>query len=88
MKRFLIACIDWYKRDISPSLKPRCRFYPTCSLYAREAIESHGSLKGSFLALRRLLKCNPLFKGGYDPVPVIPKATGITNKDKERTVRI
>jgi len=55
---------------ISPSLGPRCRYYPTCSNYANEAIEMHGALKGSFLALRRILRCHPWSKRNYfDPVP-------------------
>ncbi|MCL2695747.1 MAG: membrane protein insertion efficiency factor YidD [Clostridiales bacterium] len=69
MKRLLCGLILWYQRQISPGLPPRCRFDPTCSHYAREAIETHGAAKGTWLALLRLLRCNPLFKGGYDPVP-------------------
>ena len=80
MKRFLISCIDWYKRNISPSLKPRCRFYPTCSEYAKEAIERFGALYGTCLAIKRFLRCNPLFKGGYDPVPAKTKATPMIKK--------
>ena len=69
MKKILIALIRFYQRFISPRLPSMCRYYPTCSHYAVEAIEVHGALKGSFLALLRLLRCNQLFKGGYDPVP-------------------
>jgi putative membrane protein insertion efficiency factor len=69
-QRLLLAPILFYRRHLSP-LKPRptCRFYPTCSAYALEAITCHGALKGSYLALRRLLKCHPFHPGGYDPVP-------------------
>lgn len=69
MKRFLLKLIRFYKKWISPRLPAMCRFYPTCSAYAAEAIEVHGALKGSLLALLRLLRCNILFPGGYDPVP-------------------
>lgn len=69
MKKVLLALIRFYRRHISPRLPASCRFYPTCSVYAIEAIELHGAFKGSILALLRLLRCNPLFPGGYDPVP-------------------
>ncbi len=69
MKRVLLACIRLYKKHISPGLGMHCRFLPSCSTYAMEAIEKHGAFRGSLLALWRLLRCNPLSKGGYDPVP-------------------
>ena len=69
MKRFLLGLIHFYQRYISPGLPPRCRFIPTCSQYAVEAIEKYGALKGGWLAFRRVLRCNPFHKGGYDPVP-------------------
>jgi hypothetical protein len=69
MKKALLACIRFYRKYISPRLPDMCRYYPTCSQYAYEAIEVHGALKGSILALLRLLRCNILFPGGYDPVP-------------------
>lgn len=69
MKRILLALIRAYRRWISPLKKPCCRFYPTCSAYALEAIEKYGALRGGFLALRRILKCHPFHPGGYDPVP-------------------
>ena len=69
MKRILLALIRAYRRWISPLNKPCCRFYPTCSAYALEAIEKYGALRGGFLALRRILKCHPFHPGGYDPVP-------------------
>ncbi len=58
-----------YKKFLSPLLPPACRFRPTCSDYCSEAIEQHGFLKGGWLGFKRLMRCNPLFKGGYDPVP-------------------
>lgn len=68
MKRTLIFLIKLYRKYISP-LKPACcRFYPTCSQYAIEAIEKYGVLKGGFMAIKRILRCNPFNKGGYDPV--------------------
>ena len=69
MKRFLIALVRGYKKYISPLLPPSCRFTPTCSEYAVEALSKHGALKGSLLAIWRILRCNPLCRGGYDPVP-------------------
>lgn len=69
MKKFLIKCVRSYQRHISPHLPAMCRYYPTCSNYAIEAIQVHGALKGSLMAFGRLLRCNQLFKGGYDPVP-------------------
>jgi uncharacterized protein len=69
VRRALLAAIGFYSRAISPALPPRCRFYPTCSAYAAEAIERHGALRGTGLALRRLLKCAPWHPGGFDPVP-------------------
>lgn len=69
MKRILIAIVRGYKRFISPLLPPSCRFTPTCSEYAIEAIQKHGAWKGTLLAIWRILRCNPFCKGGYDPVP-------------------
>ena len=69
MKKILLALIRFYQKAISPYRPPCCRFYPTCSAYAMEAIATHGAVRGGLLALRRVLRCNPLFKGGYDPVP-------------------
>ena len=65
----LIFFIQCYRAIISPVLPPACRFYPTCSQYAAEAVRKHGPFKGSALAAKRLLKCHPLHGGGYDPVP-------------------
>ena len=70
MKRIFLALIRFYQRSISPLSPPRCRFQPTCSQYAWEAINKYGALKGGWLALRRLFRCHPFYKGDfYDPVP-------------------
>ena len=70
MKTVFLALIRFYQRHISPAFPPRCRFRPTCSQYALEAITKYGALKGGWLALRRLLRCHPFHKGDYfDPVP-------------------
>jgi len=69
MKRILLAMIGFYRKKISPHTRPSCRFVPTCSAYTYEAIERFGAAKGSFLGLKRILRCNPFFAGGYDPVP-------------------
>lgn len=69
MKRLLLAAVRFYRNAISPLRPPCCRFYPTCSQYALEALEKYGALKGGWLSLRRILRCNPFHKGGYDPVP-------------------
>ena len=69
MKKLMLGVIRFYRRKISPHLPAMCKYYPTCSVYAIEAIETHGALKGGVLALLRILRCNPLFSGGYDPVP-------------------
>ncbi|MCK9502768.1 MAG: membrane protein insertion efficiency factor YidD [Porticoccaceae bacterium] len=73
VKRLLLLLIRAYGYLISPFLGINCRFYPNCSAYAQEAIESHGVFKGSWLTLRRLSKCHPFHSGGCDPVP--PKIT-------------
>ncbi len=69
MKRLMIKLIRFYQKYISPQSAPSCRFIPTCSHYAIEAIETHGALKGGFLAAKRILRCNPWGRIGYDPVP-------------------
>ena len=69
MKRVMLSLLHFYREHISHHLPPLCRYYPTCSRYAIEAIETHGALRGSLLAIWRLLRCNPLSPGGYDPVP-------------------
>mgnify|MGYP002481323402 CR=1 FL=1 len=69
MKRPLILLIRFYQKCISPLKPPSCKYYPTCSNYAIQAIERFGPIKGLFLAIYRILRCNPFSKGGYDPVP-------------------
>lgn len=69
MKRIFIALIQFYRKYLSSPYYARCRFVPTCSGYALEAIEKYGAGKGFLLAAWRLLRCNPFNKGGYDPVP-------------------
>ncbi|MGM0508398.1 MAG: membrane protein insertion efficiency factor YidD [Fusobacteriota bacterium] len=69
MKKLLIFLINIYQNIISPLLPKTCRFYPTCSTYSKKALKKHGLFKGIYLSIKRILKCNPLFKGGYDPVP-------------------
>lgn len=68
-KRALLWAIRFYRAAISPAHPACCRFIPTCSQYALEAVEKYGALKGGYLAIRRILRCHPLCKGGYDPVP-------------------
>ena len=69
MKKILMYIIKFYQKLISPLTPPSCRFYPTCSHYGLEAIEKHGAIKGSWLAIRRISKCHPFHEGGFDPVP-------------------
>ena len=71
MKRLMLALVRFYRKNISPLRKPCCRFIPTCSEYALEAIGKYGALKGGYLTIRRLLRCHPFYRGGkiYDPVP-------------------
>lgn len=67
--KFIIGLLRGYKKYISPLLPPSCRFIPTCSAYTIEAIEKYGLFRGLFMGFWRLLRCHPLCKGGYDPVP-------------------
>ena len=68
MKSFLIALIEFYRKWLSPLKPPTCRFIPTCSEYAVQAINKYGALKGSLLAVKRILRCNPFGSSGYDPL--------------------
>jgi len=68
-KKLAIGLIKLYQKLVSPLLGANCRFYPTCSQYALEAINKYGFVKGSWLAVRRILRCHPFHPGGYDPVP-------------------
>lgn len=77
----LLFCIRVWKRLISPFLGENCRFHPTCSCYAAEALEQHGLLRGSALAVKRLLRCNALVPGGIDPVPpAVPRPVRSSRK--------
>jgi hypothetical protein len=67
--RLMLALIGFYRRGVSPLLPPACRFTPTCSAYAEEAVRKHGAVRGGWLAGRRLLRCHPWGGSGYDPVP-------------------
>ncbi|WP_088043194.1 membrane protein insertion efficiency factor YidD [Bacillus sp. EAC] len=69
MKKLLLGSIKFYQKWISPVTPPTCRFYPTCSHYGMEAIQTHGALKGSYLTTKRILKCHPFHPGGIDLVP-------------------
>lgn len=68
MKKILINIIKFYRKYISPLKRPSCIFHPTCSQYAIEAIQKYGALKGGIMSIKRILRCNPFSKGGYDPV--------------------
>lgn len=70
MKKICIFLIKIYQESISPALGKNCRFVPTCSQYAIEAIEKYGSIKGIMMGIKRIIRCNPFSKGGYDPVPM------------------
>lgn len=69
MKHILISLFRFYQKFISPMTPPSCRFYPTCSHYGVEALQTHGAIKGLYLTIVRILKCQPLHPGGFDPVP-------------------
>jgi len=68
IKKFFLLLIRFYQLAISPYLGNNCRFYPTCSAYSYQAIEKYGIIKGLFLSIKRILKCNPFHPGGYDPL--------------------
>ena len=67
-KKVFLVCIALYQKFISPLIGPHCRFYPTCSEYAKIAISRYGAMKGGWLAVRRICRCHPFCAGGYDPV--------------------
>lgn len=68
-KKSVLVMLRFYKREISPMLPPCCRYTPTCSEYAMQAVEKYGAVKGGWLATKRILRCHPFHEGGYDPVP-------------------
>lgn len=70
IKKAILNIIRFYQYGISPLFGPNCRFNPTCSQYTYEAIVEHGIIKGIYLGIKRILRCNPFFRGGYDPVPL------------------
>ena len=72
-QKLVIICVKGYQRFLSPVLGSNCRFHPTCSCYAIEAVERFGVIKGSYLASKRILRCHPLNEGGEDPVPPLKK---------------
>ena len=82
MKTLLRSLLRGYQRWISPALPPACRYVPSCSHYALEAVELHGALRGSVLSAWRVLRCHPFVPGGYDPVPR-PKALPLASRDTE-----
>ncbi|WP_048570663.1 membrane protein insertion efficiency factor YidD [Clostridium cylindrosporum] len=69
LRKLFIGLIRTYQKYISPLKPPSCRFYPTCSSYGIEAIEKYGAIRGAFMTIKRILRCHPFNKGGYDPVP-------------------
>jgi putative membrane protein insertion efficiency factor len=68
-KRLLLSLIQIYRKGVSPYTPPCCRYIPTCSQYAIQAIEKYGAARGFWMAIKRIVRCNPLHRGGYDPVP-------------------
>jgi putative membrane protein insertion efficiency factor len=86
IKKLMLFLIKTYQMTLSPRFSNgACRYYPTCSAYAAQAIETHGIIKGTFLAIRRIARCNPFSKGGYDPVP--PKKNKESNRGKLNSVK-
>lgn len=69
MKKFIILLVRTYQNFISPMFLPTCRYYPTCSTYFIQAVEKYGAIKGSFIGMKRILRCHPFHEGGYDPLP-------------------
>lgn len=82
MKKIFILLIRFYQKFISPLFPAKCRYYPTCSQYTLEAIQEYGAIKGTYLGIKRILRCHPFHEGGYDPVPK-RKRVDSEEKDKE-----
>lgn len=82
MKKIFILLIRFYQKFISPLFPAKCRYYPTCSQYTLEAIQEYGVIKGTYLGIKRILRCHPFHKGGYDPVPK-RKIKDLEEKEKE-----
>ncbi len=81
IRRALVLLVRLYQRLVSPLLPPACRFYPSCSAYAVQALERHGAVRGSWLTVRRLCRCHPFHPGGIDPVPdLLPAVRGLPRK--------
>ena len=85
--RAFLAVLRFYRTAISPVRPPCCRYTPSCSAYAVEAIEVHGAARGSWLALRRLLRCHPFHAGGHDPVPLAVGSAGRLSQAATRSTR-
>lgn len=81
MARVLLTIIAFYRKVVSPFAPPACRFTPTCSAYAEEAVRRHGAARGGWLAVRRLARCHPFGGSGFDPVPETRKAQGHEDND-------
>jgi uncharacterized protein len=87
VRRLLILLVRFYQVGISPLTPASCRYTPTCSAYAVEALERHGAMRGSWLSLRRLLRCHPWGGHGYDPVPPAPDGPEVVGHGPDRTTR-
>jgi len=88
MKRFVLMVLGLYRRAVSPALGPCCRFEPSCSHYAMEALKTHGAVAGTVLTVRRVLRCNPWGGMGYDPVPAPGKTWGAGRLDRPRPTTV
>ena len=82
MKKIFILLIRFYQKFVSPLFPAKCRYYPTCSQYTLEAIQEYGAIKGTYLGIKRILRCHPFHEGGYDPVPK-RKREDLEEKEKE-----
>ena len=87
MKKIFILLIRFYQKFISPLFPAKCRYYPTCSQYTLEAIQEYGAIKGTYLGIKRILRCHPFHEGGYDPVPK-RKIEDLEEKEKEWAIYI